>query len=629
MRYFLLLFFYLLIGTASWAQPLNLPEARQKLDSLRKLPDKTVTLEGFIEIGQRLRNQGFNTEALITLQEAARLADALNDAPNKARTIHKIGVFHLLRLNHEQALLYAKQEEVVWREIADGKNLGRALNFKGLTQINLEKFDSARISLREAMLLAEESRDTTLLAKIQLNLGDSYLRQQDIKQALPYIEKAHALSKESKDRYTRAIILLKLGQAHTATGNYTLAENNILWGLDAAKAMHSMALLRNGYMYLKDLYLAMGQYEQAFKAQTQYHAYKDSLLSEHNQQQLVELQAQFESEQKDQEIKLLEQETRLQVFTKYALFGIVAVLLAAMAFGFFRLQESKKHRAQLENQNHEMQTLNEEVSMQSEVIRQKNLKITESINYARKIQDAIRIDETDFTKHFPENFLIYLPRDIVSGDTTWFAQHRETYYVAVVDCTGHGVPAAFMTVLCNTLLADIFEDLPEIEPAQFLSEIHRRLSHVLHQAQSHIRDGMDMVLCRLDRPKHKLLFAGAKIPLLYTDKQGKLHRLKGSSKSVGGYKLLKDGKEAHDYGQAELAFSEVETIYLATDGFQDQFGGTKDKKFLSRRFRELLAEVQGMPMKKQEEHIREAFFNWKGNYAQTDDVTVMGFCIPD
>lgn len=203
MRYFLFFFFYLIISAASWAQPLNLPEARRKLDSLRKLPDKTVTLNGFIEIGERLRNQGFNTEALVTLQEAARLADALNDAPNKARTIHKIGVFHLLRLNHEQALLYAKQEEAVWREIADGKNLGRALNFKGLTQINLEKFDSARISLREAILLAEEHQDTTLLAKIQLNLGDSYLRQQDIKQALPYIEKAHTLIKRSNDRYTR------------------------------------------------------------------------------------------------------------------------------------------------------------------------------------------------------------------------------------------------------------------------------------------------------------------------------------------------------------------------------------------------------------------------------------------
>jgi serine phosphatase RsbU (regulator of sigma subunit) len=115
--------------------------------------------------------------------------------------------------------------------------------------------------------------------------------------------------------------------------------------------------------------------------------------------------------------------------------------------------------------------------------------------------------------------------------------------------------------------------------------------------------------------------------LLYTDHQGRLHRLKGSSKSVGGH-FTQSTREAYSFDQVSLGFSEVSAVYLATDGFQDQFGGTKDKKFLSRRLRELLVEVQGLPMKKQQEQIREAFFNWKGNTSQTDDVTVMGFCLP-
>jgi serine phosphatase RsbU (regulator of sigma subunit) len=254
-------------------------------------------------------------------------------------------------------------------------------------------------------------------------------------------------------------------------------------------------------------------------------------------------------------------------------------------------------------------------------LEQKNQDMLDSIQYAKKIQDAILPQQAMIAEVLPESFIFFEPRDIVSGDFYWFKKCKGKIYVAAVDCTGHGVPGAFMSMIGATLLDDIISKKELDKPNEILNHLNSGIVKALKQNgnESTPSDGMDIALCVIDVNSKVLQFAGAFRPLLWMRK-GRCQRLKSDAYSIGGHFTQHSNHQLQ-----EIRYEEGDAFYIYSDGYADQFGGEKGKKFMTKRFRELIVSIEPYKMSRQKELLREAFISWKGEEEQVDDVLVIGF----
>ncbi|HXB40718.1 MAG TPA: two-component regulator propeller domain-containing protein [Bacteroidia bacterium] len=255
------------------------------------------------------------------------------------------------------------------------------------------------------------------------------------------------------------------------------------------------------------------------------------------------------------------------------------------------------------------------------VLEEKNKDITDSINYAKRIQEAILPSQAAILKNFPDSFIYYRPKDIVSGDFYWFAEVEDYFFIAAVDCTGHGIPGAFMSLIASTLLNEIVKNKREVAPSQILQNLNNGIIESLKQneSDSSSRDGMDMAICRVDKKKSKLVFAGAARPF-YHIRNKNLTEIKGQGYPIGGHYGLMNLK----YSDSEIDLQKGDVFYISSDGYADQFKGGDKKKFSTKRLKMLLQEISIHPMEKQQTLLNEAFESWRVEEKQIDDILIVG-----
>jgi serine phosphatase RsbU (regulator of sigma subunit) len=267
----------------------------------------------------------------------------------------------------------------------------------------------------------------------------------------------------------------------------------------------------------------------------------------------------------------------------------------------------------------------QKIESQHENIRKSNEKITASINYARRIQSAMLPDRVAMQRALPDSLIFFRPRDIVSGDFYWFLEKDGKTFIAAVDCTGHGVPGAFMSMIGNEFMNEIVT-LRNIEsPELILAELHRNVRKALKQAESDNRDGMDVSICVIDPTTKVLEFAGAKSPLLYLRENDagvmEIHHLKGDKNPIGG--LQKEAERV--FTKHTIPLDKTTAFYIFTDGFQDQFGGPEGRKFSIGQIKDLFLANHKMPMDRQRGLLRNTLTEWMGNEKQIDDILLLGF----
>ncbi len=267
------------------------------------------------------------------------------------------------------------------------------------------------------------------------------------------------------------------------------------------------------------------------------------------------------------------------------------------------------------------------VNERTQEVREKSLKlelaykeIRDSINYAKRIQESILPADEMIHRVFGDSFIFYKPKDIVCGDFYWFAQRGDEAIIAAVDCTGHGVPGALMTVIGNSILNQIFASNETTDPAVILTQLDKKLLETFQQhGNVSTNDGMDAAIVRYRVNKKEITFAGAKRPL-YIFKNGELLELKGNKSPIGSFN--------HDFDKLfttqKMTVNAGDTIYMFSDGLQDQFGGDNGKKFMIKRFRDLLQEMQNIPMKEQLRRLEVEMNAWQGEFEQTDDMLLVG-----
>jgi len=290
-----------------------------------------------------------------------------------------------------------------------------------------------------------------------------------------------------------------------------------------------------------------------------------------------------------------------------------------------QIEDQNKHLEQankdLHQQKEEIESQRDEIQFQRDEIEHKSKNITASIRYALRIQQSILPDKRAIKKLLPESFVLYIPKDIVSGDFYWLAEKNRKILFSAIDCTGHGVPGAFMSIMGYNILKKAVNEMGITSPAEILNFLSDGINLQLRQRQEGmiVKDGMDLALCAYN-PETKILeFSGVNNPL-YLLRNNEITRFKGVSHPIGeafNEKIL-------SYQNIEIPIEEGDIVYLFSDGFPDQFGGPKRKKFLTKRFRETLIKYHTLPMEEQKQKLHDIYLEWKQDVIQIDDVLVMG-----
>lgn len=507
--------------------------------------------------------------------------------------------------------------------------------------------------------LAEKENDQLKAADIESNIGRVYLAQGMGSLAIEFFQKALATAQKTNNTQEVADNSLALSDYFLARGVPDNALSYAKVGLAAAQKMRSKFFIQKSLGLLSEIYGQKKDYKKAYEYNLLSKALQDSILGNDDVQQYSAITSQYEKEAKDKEMIIKNMQIEQQkkdaknqrnITYIFVASSVIFVGLSILAFVLYRRQRKvnvlmKEQNRQIREQNEEINAKNEEINEQKTAlenksgalegayneIEKKNDSIMASISYAKRIQVALLPDQTEFDAAFSENFIYYKPKDVISGDFYYYATipatlngEGEKKVIAVADCTGHGVPGAFMSVLGVQSLNKIIQS-GIYSPDQVLSALNKEIREVLKQQVNEVRDGMDIVLCVIDKKQQTLTYSGAINPLYYVqeDENGipQFIEIKATKRAIGGFQR-EEGERLFEKHSIDI--SKPTTFYLSTDGYRDQFGGEDNRKFMARRFKELLFHIHAKPIKAQQQILSEVITSWLGKNSQIDDMLVIG-----
>ncbi|HTL80597.1 MAG TPA: SpoIIE family protein phosphatase, partial [Bacteroidia bacterium] len=463
--------------------------------------------------------------------------------------------------------------------------------------------------LMKAQAIFEAQGNASLVAAAQTNIGqiDYLLGAYD--EAGKQLKEALIQQRKDEDDYSIMSSETTLAGVYIKSNELDSALTLLNDALRRAKNLGANDNLKDIYQALSDAYNAKGNSHLALEYYKLYSDAKDSVFNAENNRALLDVQAEYENDKKESELQDQMKENRnktmLLVFVSCGL--LLVMLVAFLIYSRSRV----KHKA-----NVVLEQAFRDLELKSAEVVEKNKEITDSIEYAKRIQETFLVPENHFRKLVQDYFIFYRPRDIVSGDFYWSSKVSDHNIFAVADCTGHGVPGAFMSVICNDFMNQVIRDLGVVSPELILRLLDEKIKHL--QGTAELKDGMDIALISIDTRTDKLYFAGAHRPLVII-RNGELIELKGAKCSIGEVTGAKK-----TFPEQEFQLQKGDCVYLFSDGFAHQFGGPKGKKFKYRRLLETLQEMYKRPMNEQGSLLTNVFNEWKSGHEQVDDVCVLG-----
>jgi serine phosphatase RsbU (regulator of sigma subunit) len=519
--------------------------------------------------------------------------------------------------------------------------------------------------LLKSLDLYKKINDEESIAGCYQNLANVYADAKDLQTALSYYNKSYSLYKKynnlqgiSASLDNLGSITRDLGQLDSSLFYYYkarpvyeklgdhlgIASNNINIGttfLDLHKANEAISYCDKGLKLAKEIqapeatniacfclseaWKQKGDYKKAYEYYTLYISARDSLVNESRTKDITRREMQykfdrktvadslkFESEKGIRDIKLKQEKNQ-----RFVLYGGLILVIVFAAFMFNRFKVTKKQKQVIE--------------LQKELVEEKNKEITDSINYAKRLQDAILPPEKMWKQQLPNSFILYKPKDIVAGDFYWMekisrltpevSQRSEIILIAAADCTGHGVPGAMVSVVCSNALNRSVKEFGITEPGKILDKVKELVIETFEKSESEVKDGMDISLVALEWNEQKTTFkmqwSGANNPLWYI-RENKLIEITANKQPIGTH------IGATNFTTHTITLNKGDQIFLFTDGYADQFGGPKGKKFKYKQLEELIVSAHTASANDQKKILEEAFSKWKGGLEQLDDVCIIG-----
>ncbi|MBL0049683.1 MAG: SpoIIE family protein phosphatase [Bacteroidetes bacterium] len=474
------------------------------------------------------------------------------------------------------------------------------------------------------MQIKERIGDKSGISKSLSNIGNIYLIKLDYVNALDFYLKGLKIQNEIEDRDACAISYNDIGTVYTKLKKYKEAYNSFYQSISIAREINSYVSLKDGYENLSKLDSITNNFENSLKNYKLFTIYKDSLYNEERTKKIVQSQMQYDFDKKESATKA-EQERKDILITKESekqrqirnsiLGGFIFVLIISLLL--YRSRQIKQRN------NTELLEKNSVISQQKELVEIKNKEILDSISYAKRIQATILPSVRVVKKYLEDSFILYLPKDIVAGDFYWMESiaDESIVYFAACDCTGHGVPGAMVSVVCHNALNKALKEFEKRTPAEILDKVSEMVIEDFNKNaddDDEVKDGMDASLCALNIESGQLQWAGANNALWIIKPNGTLNEYKPNKQPVG------KSYDRTSFTNHTIQLEKGDTLYLFTDGYADQFGGTESRKFQRKGFKELLVSIHQLTMEQQREAIYTTFESWRGANEQVDDVCIIG-----
>lgn len=580
--------------------------------------------------------QGDYAKALEYFFKALKTDEKSNNINGIARNTGGIGTIYWMKGDYQKALEYYEKALSLAEKM--GNKSTASVQLANIGNIYYEKADykKAREYYSKALDIGEKQGNKMLIARMFGNIGGTYSELGNNKMAMIFCVKALDLSKKIGDNSGIIGHYISIGEIYTIQKEYKNAYDSFSKARALVDSIKAKNELLNLYKALSTLYEtstvslpdSSGQ-KMLNMEQMRLHAlayYKrsvelrNSLLNEETKKQMVQKEMNYEFEKKEA-IAKAEQEKKdvlMMAGTKRQNFIIILVsslLFVVFLFTLFIFRSLRITR----RQKHKIEISSIETQKQKKIIEEKNRSITDSIRYAKRIQQALLREEEHISMHLPEHFILFLPKDIVSGDFYWGTEKGEYWYFVAADCTGHGVPGAIMSMLGIAFLNDIILSDVLLSPDEILNRLRDRVIKELRQTDETMenKDGMDISLCRLNLKTLELQWAGANNSL-YLIRNGEQGIIKADKQPIGYH------PESKPFTNHEFQLHRGDSIYIYSDGFADQFGGPQEKKLGFKKMENLFTIHNHKPMKEQKELFNKRFMEWKGQLEQTDDVCVFG-----
>ncbi|MDP2386857.1 MAG: tetratricopeptide repeat protein [Bacteroidota bacterium] len=574
-------------------------------------------------------------KALDYYQKSLKIREELNDKSGIANSLNNIGLLYNDWKNHELALEYYFKALKIRQEIGEKNGIASCYKNIGSSYNSLKDQKKALEHYHLAVQAAENLGDKRLQSSCFNNIGNVYLNQHLLDTAIIYFLKAYDLSMITGDKRTRATCCINLGSSYLELKNYKKAMYYSEMALALGKELNSKDKMRYAYKDLSDIYANANDYKKAYNNYLLYDKLTDSIFNAESSQQFSDLKTQFEVEKKEAELKVkseaeiekqkvlaAEEKTQQRIIT----FSVSGILIVVIVFSFFLY---KRFRI-TDQQRKIIEIKNTETEAQKHLIEEKQREIIDSLTYAKRLQQAILPPIKSIDEVLSENFVLYLPKDIIAGDFYWMHDSPDTIFIAVADCTGHGVPGAMVSVVCSNALNRAVSEFGILDTGKILDTTKQLVLETFEKSGEEIKDGMDISLLAIHKKTGQIEWSGANNPLWYIS-ENQLHIIKADKQPVG--------KTDHSkpFTTQQVPCIKGSVFYLITDGYADQFGGPKarlnegtfgqGKKFKHKQMQELLLSNHALPMNEQKTILKKALNDWKGSLEQVDDVCVIGIMI--
>jgi len=600
-------------------------------------------------LGLIYENQGIIEKAIEYYHKSLKIKENHNLKSGIASTYNNIAYLYHKQKNYKKALEYYNKSLEICKKINNQKLKARILNNIGNVYEKQQKIDTAIIYYNKSLDLEKQNKNQAGIATEYNNLGFIYKQKKQYKKALDFLKKSLKIRRKLNDKKLIAISLNNIGNLYLEINKLDKANYYAKQSFNISKQLGFPDNIRTSALLLKDICVTEGHLDSAYVYYNLYIKMRDSLYNIQNQNATIAQEFRYKYQKKAltdsinnakrQEIKDLKiKEQKLEIekeknFTYSLLVGLILLvaIIIILIRGFIIKQKTAKILK----------------AQQLEIVEQ-NKKLTDSIVYAKKIQTAVLPDKEVLNVCFKNYFIFFKPKDIVSGDFYWISENNKNTVIAVADSTGHGVPGAFMSMLGISFLNEIVLKQGILKAGKILSELRNQIIFSLKQKGifGEQKDGMDIALFILNKTqisenKYHCQFAGANNPIYIIsdsnietkNQKNKINKINIKNNKATLYEIKPDKmpisiyNKMDEFTNVELILNKNDIIYLFSDGFADQFGGPKGKKFKYKKFKELLLKNSQLDLNEQHKIIEKTFYDWKGNLEQVDDILVLGIKI--
>lgn len=610
----------------------------------------------YVGLGNVLYTSGEFKKSLAYYFNALKIFENINEEKSQGMIFGNIANVYYNLSDFENALKYNKRALDISSKVNDLFGMVSSYNNIGNVYILSGKKDKALENYLKALNLNEKLKNKILFADLYNNIGLIYkdLNQNDL--ALEYYLKSIKYYQGTDNPYGISNTSAAIGDIYLMKKNKNDALKYYLNSIKINKENNFFELQKKVLEKTSKLYFNSGDFKNAYNCLLESIRLNDTLFSEQNRKASKELIVKYETEKKEKEIelqkeKITNQDIKINHQKKLQFLSLLGIfmLLVISILAYWGYRQKKKNNEITERKNYELQLLNLEIESQKAIIEQKQYETMESIRYAKRIQKAILPADSKIKKYIQNIFIIYLPKDIIAGDFYWLEAINDFIYIAVADCTGHGVPGAMVSVICSNALTKAVMEEKIIETDEILNRVREIVIEKL-SGEENMRDGMDICLVRIENNSYQLQYSGANRPLYIlsplaeivteNDASG-VSEIKGDSGSIDtslrsnsttAIELIELKPDNQPIGRFEkfkpfrkenILVKKDSKIYLATDGYADQFGGDKGKKFGTKNFKYLLKENALInKLEYQREHLLNNLLQWKGYEEQIDDITI-------